>query len=221
MIDKRIENAVKFMESVANDNSHGYDQQYRWGEYGDYDCSSLTITAFQNAGLPLKDYGATYTGNMSNALKKVGFKNIISKVNITTGDGLIRGDILLNTYYHVAVYLGNGYLVQSSINEKGTATGGKAGDQTGYEINISRYKNYRRGWNEVWRFPQIKEERLNKKGDEEMVKIIQIESDGKVPTVSAINKDGHYYVKLRDLDTLGLLKVSYDAKNKRPIIEKA
>ena len=53
-----------------------------------------------------------------------------------------------------------------------------------------------------------------------MVKMIQIESNGKVPTVNAINKDGNYYVKLRDLDKLGLLKVDYNQATKRPIVNK-
>lgn len=159
MIDKRVEQAVKYMKDVANNNAHGYDQQYRWNEYGDFDCSSLTITAFQNSGIPLKDMGATYTGNMSNALKKLGFKNVISYVNLNTGEGMKRGDILLNIYYHVAVYCGNGKLVQASINELGKATGGKAGDQTGREINISNYYLYKRGWHEVWRFPEVQEKK--------------------------------------------------------------
>lgn len=54
-----------------------------------------------------------------------------------------------------------------------------------------------------------------------MPRIIEIESGGKIPTVTSINVDNYEYVKLQDLAKLGLLKVSYNAKNKRPIIEKA
>lgn len=151
----KIEQAVSFMEEIAKNNKYGYDQRYRWGEYGDYDCSSLTITAFEQAGFPVKSkYGATYTGNIKQAFLKAGFKDVKEKVNIYTSTGLKRGDILLNQAHHVAVYCGNGYIVQASINEKGTATNGKAGDQTGYEINISRYKNYRLGWDSVLRFEE-------------------------------------------------------------------
>ena len=39
-----IELAVKRMEDWAADNTHGYDQQYRWGERGDFDCSSAVIS---------------------------------------------------------------------------------------------------------------------------------------------------------------------------------
>ena len=38
-----IELAVKNIENLAADNSHGYDQANRWGP--DYDCSSAVITA--------------------------------------------------------------------------------------------------------------------------------------------------------------------------------
>ena len=39
----KIEKAVQQMEAWAKDNSHGYDQIYRWGEKGDYDCSAAVI----------------------------------------------------------------------------------------------------------------------------------------------------------------------------------
>ena len=39
-----IESAVNWAVGIANDNSHGYDQNSRWGV--DYDCSSLVISAF-------------------------------------------------------------------------------------------------------------------------------------------------------------------------------
>ena len=48
----KIEKAVTWALAIANDNTHGYDQQYRWGP--DYDCSSLIISAWQQAGVPVK-----------------------------------------------------------------------------------------------------------------------------------------------------------------------
>ena len=66
-----------------------------------------------------------------------------------------RGDVLLNHVHHTAMYIGNGQLVQASINEKGTATGGQSGDQKQLwgqrgEINIRSYYNY--PWNCVLRY---------------------------------------------------------------------
>ena len=60
----KIEKAVQQMEAWARDDSHGYDQIYRWGQHGDFDCSAAVIQACENAGIPVKSKGATYTGNM-------------------------------------------------------------------------------------------------------------------------------------------------------------
>ena len=32
----KIETATQWMINLANDNTHGYDQTYRWGEKGDF-----------------------------------------------------------------------------------------------------------------------------------------------------------------------------------------
>ena len=144
-----VENATKWMENIANDNSHGYDQIYRWGEFGDYDCSSAVITAYQQAGIPVKTNGATYTGNMYSVFTKCGFRDVTASCNLATGAGMKRGDVLLNHVHHVAMYCGNGMEVEASINEFGGATGGKPGDQTGSEFLIKAYRNY--PWNCVLR----------------------------------------------------------------------
>lgn len=148
----KTEQAIKWMESLANDNSHGYDQVYRWGEKGDYDCSSAVITAWETAGVPVKTKGATYTGNMRSVFLKCGFEDVTGLVNRSTGSGLQRGDILLNEVHHVAMYCGNGREVEASINEKGTARGGRPGDQTGREILIRSYRNY--PWDCVLRYKE-------------------------------------------------------------------
>ena len=134
----KIEKAVQQMEAWAGDDSHGYDQTYRWGQHGDFDCSAAVIQACENAGIPVKSKGATYTGNMLAVFKKCGFVDVTSKVNRLTGAGLLRGGALLNTSHHTAMYCGNGKEVEASINEKGTATGGKPGDQTGKEFLIKK-----------------------------------------------------------------------------------
>ena len=148
----KTEKATQIMENWAKDDSHGYDQDYRWGEKGDYDCSSAVIQAWQNAGVPVKSGGATYTGDMKNVFLKNGFVDVTSKVNVATGSGLLRGDVLLNEAHHVAMYCGNGKEVEASINEKGTAHRGKPGDQTGKEFLIRNYRNY--PWNCVLRYKE-------------------------------------------------------------------
>ena len=143
MID--IEKAAAWAEATANDNAHGYAQDARWGP--DYDCSSFVITALRQAGFTLN---ATYTGDMRKALMAAGFADVTAKVNLSTGAGVQRCDVLLNDSSHTALVIGGGKIVQASINEKGTVTGGQTGDQTGREIYIRSYYNY--PWDVVLRY---------------------------------------------------------------------
>ena len=160
----KTEKAVQWMIQTAKDPRHGYDQARRWGERGDYDCSSAVITAWETAGVPVKSSGATYTGNMYSVFKKCGFVDVTQSVNLKTGSGLMRGDVLLNRRYHTAMYIGSGQLVQASINEKGTATGGIPGDQTGKEFLIRSYYNY--PWDYVLRYPEAAENVHKKTNDD-------------------------------------------------------
>lgn len=137
-----VANYINWMVAMANDDSHGYDQAYRWGERGDYDCSSLVITALRQAGFSTA--WATYTGNMRSALTSRGF------VWITDFSQLRPGDILLNENYHTAVFMGDGKLVHAAGNEFGGATGGRPGDQTGREIYVRNY--YWRPWDGFLRY---------------------------------------------------------------------
>ena len=146
----KTEKATRQMEEWALDDSHGYDQAYRWGQYGDYDCSSAVITAWELAGVPVKTCGATTTWTMYPIFLAMGFKDVIDSVDLTTGAGLRRGDILLNRTNHVAMYCGNGQEVEASINEFGGITGGQPGDQTGWEFLIRPYRNY--PWDHVLRY---------------------------------------------------------------------
>lgn len=141
-----INNATAWAVNIANDNSHGYDQIGRWGP--DYDCSSLVISAYEQAGVKVKEAGATYTGNMRAAFVKCGFKAIPYKKGMT----LYKGDVLLNEKHHTALYIGDGQIVQASSNEKGGIYNGKDGDQTGREIATGRFYEYSKGWDYVLRY---------------------------------------------------------------------
>lgn len=144
----KVENAVQWMIKIANDNSNGYDQNNRWGK--DWDCSSFIIQGFEQAGIKVKTAGATYTGNMLAVFQKCGFK----KVKISERK---RGDVLLQHNSktgkgHTACVLDYNTLVHASINELGTATGGKTGDQTGREICVAKY--YSRPWDYCLRYDE-------------------------------------------------------------------
>ncbi len=138
-----IESAVQWAINTANDNSHGYSQVDRWGP--DYDCSSFVITAYEQAGLKVREAGASYTGNMRGAFLACGFVDVTNQVGLSSGYGMEAGDVLLNYSAHTCIHIGNGKVANCRTNE-GNA---QAGDQSGNEIRIQNYWNY--PWNAVLR----------------------------------------------------------------------
>ena len=132
--------AVEWALRIARDDSHGYDQGGRWGP--DYDCSSLIISAYKAAGVPLT---CTYTGDMKRDMILHGFVEVPTSV-------LKAGDVLLNETHHTAMYIGNGQIVHAAGNEHGGATGGLSGDQTGREICIAPYYVPSYGWDCALRY---------------------------------------------------------------------
>lgn len=138
------ESALQWAVNIANDQSHGYSQANRWGP--DYDCSSLVIAAYKQAGVKTT---ATYTGNMT-LLLQCGFSDVTSKVNLNTQAGLQKGDILYwhdsGTSGHTCMYAGNGKIVHARGQSYGSS---KTGDQ-GTEIAVTSY--YRGKWQHVYRY---------------------------------------------------------------------
>ena len=142
-----IESAVQWAVGIANDQSHGYSPANRWGP--NYDCSSLVISAYKHAGVPIDTTVVNYTGNMQN-LKKYGFQDVTGKVSLSSGSGLQRGDILWwhssGTSGHTAIYIGNNQIVHARGQSYGSS---KTGDQ-GSEIAVTSY--YRGSWQHVYRY---------------------------------------------------------------------
>lgn len=138
-----IEKAVSFMIDIAKDDSHGYDQIHRTGGT-DYDCSSLVGTALNQAGFNVKKSSTTRT--LRAQLLACGFKTV------SVGGARKRGDIFLKEGHHVVMCTGANNIVHASINEKGKTTGGKPGDQTGKEICVRSFYNYKGGWDYHFRY---------------------------------------------------------------------
>lgn len=133
--------AALIMRHLCTHNAHGYtqDMQGRQGtgtetidiygvkytiKSGDRDCSSAVISAYEAAGISCG--GATYTGNMRKCM--VGTGNFAWRsMNFVAQ----MGDTYLNEKSHTAMCLSAepDVLMEFSINEKGTALGGKVGDQ--------------------------------------------------------------------------------------------
>ena len=143
-VNEKIRSATEWMKQLALDDSHGYE----WGGWGpnDYDCGHAIITAWEQAGVPVKQNGATYTETMYPAFIKSGFQDVTSQVNLNTASGMAYGDVLINKTKHAAMYVGNGQMVHARSNDGHPETG----DQTGKEICIAPYYNY--PWNYVLRY---------------------------------------------------------------------
>lgn len=129
-VNKYIQSAIDWIIATANDDTHGYSQVTRYGN-PNYDCSSLVISAYEAAGIPVKEAGAGYTGNMRNSFTKVGFEWIPGNPSM---EDLLPGDVLLNENSHTEMYIGNGQNVGAHGN-----LDGKDGDSSGYEISITDY----------------------------------------------------------------------------------
>ena len=137
-----INSAIDFAVGIANDDSYGYSQSTRWGN-PNYDCSSLVIDSWQNAGVDVKGAGATYTGDMKNAFLSTNqFEWIPGNPNV---NDLQPGDVLLTENSHTEMYIGDGKNVGAHWNYDGAN-----GDSSGKEVNVQNY--YSHPWQGVLRY---------------------------------------------------------------------
>ena len=140
-----VQNAMDWAIGIANNNKYGYNMKTgRWGN-PNYDCSSLVISAYEQAGIKVKEAGASYTGNMKNAFIKCGFEWIPGDPK-KTGLKLQPGDVLLKVNSHTEMYVGNGKNVGAHSNFDG-----KTGDSSGREINVQSSNH---AWDGVLRLKQ-------------------------------------------------------------------
>lgn len=152
-----IHDAVEFAVNIANDNNHGYSQRirslYEIDDPKSFDCSSLACTAYYYAfiknGLTqqaryLKEH-CSYTGNMLN-MCNCGFE-VVAR-NQTAHAQMQKGDLELNTSYHVAMAINKDNIVHARSSE-GTAD---TKDNSGNEIRTQPWYLYSHGWTHRLRF---------------------------------------------------------------------
>ena len=142
---KVIESAVNWAMAIAADDTHGY-HLGGWGD-PDYDCAHLVISAFEQAGVQLKENGAGDTTSLKQACLKCGFEVVDDWEDKNTSAGLERGDILLNEIHHACLHIGGGQVVNASKDKDG-----KHGDSTGEEIRIQQFYQHQYGWDLALRY---------------------------------------------------------------------
>ncbi len=111
--------AAEILKEICENNNYGYSQVRRWQGYqsiaklgikhgkGDFDCSSLALTAYILAGLDIEPDG--YTGNMRAKLLATGkFKARSGKKYVATSDYAKIGALYLREGHHVAMALEDG-----------------------------------------------------------------------------------------------------------------
>lgn len=132
-----IDKAVSWAVDIANDDSY----KYVWGGWGasdgGYDCGHFVITAYRQASI---DTGASYTGDMYSCFTAKGFQDVTSSCNLSTGAGMKKGDVLLNTANHAAM-----------VQIDGGTTVEARGRDYGIVANVA-YRNY--PWDFVLRYPE-------------------------------------------------------------------
>ncbi len=132
-----IDKAVSWAIDIANDDSYKYVWGGRGASDGGYDCGHFVITAYRQAGI---DTGASYTGDMYSCFTAKGFKDVTSSCNLSTGAGMKKGDVLLNTANHAAM-----------VQIDGGTTVEARGKSYGIVANVA-YRNY--PWDFVLRYPE-------------------------------------------------------------------
>lgn len=148
--DSVVDDAVNWAVAVANDDAHwGYHWTDGWGGQG-YHCIGFVMSAYKAAGY---DMGSCQCVKFPEKSARYGFVDVTSSVDLNSGAGLEKGDVLWmehpgGKHGHVELYIGDGMLAGArglGINND------IPGDQDGNEISVIPYTNL--GWQRVYRPP--------------------------------------------------------------------
>ncbi len=169
------EKIAQAAEIFCADNSHGYSQPARAGDGtkvpykfsdgtkftmdgGDIDCSELDKDCINVAFTGDTEGPIEYmwTGNQDEQLRALGFQRLTySKSAVRRGDILWRSG-------HTGVALGDGRQAEAACDENGGISGGRKGDQTGYEVRVTSLSS---NWAYIYRYPDWRWYKLAEKLD--------------------------------------------------------
>ena len=146
--DSVVNRACAFMLDICMDDSHGYNLEHGWGP--EYNCSALVATCYRVAGCDMPIHS---TADMPDVLPQYGFTDVTSMVDLNTGAGLEKGDILWMRHPtggmgHTELYVGSDMMAGAhGLGHNDTIPG----DQDGNEISVVPFFSYH--WERVFRPP--------------------------------------------------------------------
>jgi putative peptidase len=106
-IGSEVAEAIDWAQSIANDDSHGY----VWGGKGpeNYDCSGFTMQFMARRGITLPHYADTQA--------RMGAE--IPESQAKPGDLIFWSNDNGRSYYHTAIYIGNGQMISADSPAQG------------------------------------------------------------------------------------------------------
>jgi len=141
------------MQKVADDLDKmnlGYDQGNRWDirKNGECDCSSSSGWIAKNGGFPVDLKGTFYTGNFVARFVGSGYFVAIPFKGLSQ---VKAGDFLIMPGHHVVFARTAKKFFSAEFDERGHASGGKTGDQTGREVRYRAAYVRPGGWKYIVR----------------------------------------------------------------------
>lgn len=137
----------------------GYDQGQRWSfldkknksliSNKETDCSALCAGIAYLAGYPINISGTCWTGNLDVLFKAAGWKVL----KYTNKNAVKAGDVVLKKKAHAVFAISKTEWLSAEADERGKASGGQAGDQTGKEVRIRAPYERSGGWDYILRPP--------------------------------------------------------------------
>lgn len=102
-----VAEAIAWAQSIANDDSHGY----VWGAEGPehYDCSGLTMQFMARRGITLP--------HLADSQARMGLE--IPESQAKPGDLIFWSNNDGRSYYHTAIYIGNGHMISADSPAQG------------------------------------------------------------------------------------------------------